>query len=189
MNLGLLKYSEIINYPLTEIVILLAESSKLNYGSIKLTDLVINSKIEDLKISEYYSPQFFGKGIYIFFDGDIPVYVGKADNFLHRLSSHRIIDPRPNWGWNALLNKICVTRLGIVDGHTVADYNTALEIMEKFQVIRILVDVEFSSNQLSKLERIIMKGIQHDFGSLLNGKIGKVNDSFMFNNLSNFENS
>jgi hypothetical protein len=79
--------------------------SRIRFGNITLADLLVRGSITDLKLSDHLDPSSYGIGVYVFFDGDVPVYVGKAYNFLHRLTSHRSTEPRPYWGRNALLKK------------------------------------------------------------------------------------
>jgi hypothetical protein len=165
---GLLKYSDISNLQLSKVVNQIRDSSKIRYGDIKLSDLLLSVSVIDLKICDYDNRDYYGSGVYVFFDGDIPVYVGKADNFLQRLSTHRSVIPKPGWGWNSLLLKICITRLFIHTNHTKENFLEALAIVEKFKVIRILLDSEDARKHLVRFERILMKGINYQFHTLLN---------------------
>lgn len=173
---GLIKYSDLLELSLNNAITTIRNNSRIKYGDLKLSDLLLNGVADDLKLSDYTNPSYYGIGVYIFFDGDIPVYVGKADNFLYRLSSHRITDPIPNWGWNALLQKVCATRLRINHNQTREDLMEALNIVESFCVVRLLLDIDNAKQKLSRFERIIMKGIKHQSDTLLNGRIGTINE-------------
>jgi hypothetical protein len=182
---GIIKYTDIANLPLKDAITIIRTSSRVRYGDVKLSDLLLNGSITDLKLSDFSLASNYGIGVYVFFDGDVPVYAGKADNFLHRLSSHRSIDPRPNWGWNALLQKICVDRMNILRDHTPDNLMGALAIVENFGIVRVLLDVADAEHKLSRFERIIMKGIKQQSGTLLNGGIGRVHESFIQQTLKN----
>lgn len=176
---GLIFYSDVAELPLNDAIKAIRNSTRIRYGDMTLSDLLMTGSVADLKISDYLNPAYYGIGVYVFFDGDVPVYVGKADNFLQRLSSHRSIDPRPNWGWNALLQKVCATRLNIVSDHTRENLMDALTIVEDFGVVRVLLDKEDAKQKLSRFERVIMKGIKRQSDTLLNCGIGRVDDNYI----------
>ncbi|RZL05800.1 MAG: hypothetical protein EOO89_25545 [Pedobacter sp.] len=182
---GIIKFSDIADLPLDDAITAIRTSSRIRYGDIKISDLLLNGSITHLKLSDFSLASNYGIGVYVFFDGDVPVYAGKADNFLHRLSSHRSIDPRPNWGWNALLQKICATRMNIVKDHTRENLEGALAIVEAFGVVRIVLDTDAAKQKLSRFERVIMKGIKHQSDTLLNGGIGRLPDNFILQPIKN----
>ncbi|HRE97991.1 MAG TPA: hypothetical protein PK637_14570, partial [Flavobacteriales bacterium] len=67
----------------------IAANSKLVYGKITLDQLQVSGKIGAKLLHEKWEHEFFGYGAYVFFDGDTPIYVGKAkSNFKHRFQSH-----------------------------------------------------------------------------------------------------
>jgi len=167
---GLINYSDLANLPLYDAVRAICNVSRIRYGDMKLTDLLLSGRTDDLKVSDYWHPKHYGSGVYVFFDRNAPVYVGKAANFLHRLSSHRIIDARPNWGWNALLQKICLSRFNIGRDHTGEHLAEALDVVENFGLIRVLSDSDEVTQRLTRLETIIIKGMKLQHDSVLNDK-------------------
>lgn len=176
---GLVLYSDLADLPLSEAIAVICNCTHIRYADMLLSDLLLTGAVDDLKLSDYLNPSYYGTGVYVFFDGDVPVYVDKAENFLHRLSSHRSIDPRPNWGWNALLQKVCAKRLYIESNHTRENLMDALTIVEGFGVVRVLLDREDAIQKLSQFERLILKGINSKFNTLLNRGIGKIDNSFI----------
>lgn len=179
-----MKYSDIAEFSLMDVIEKIQKCPKIKFGEMKLSDLLLSGDVNDLKLSDYNSPISYGMGVYVFFNHAVPVYVGKADCFLHRLSSHRSIEPRPGWGWNALLQKICIQELAVMTNHTNDNFIDALAIADNFEVVRILLDIEDAKTKLSRFERVIMKGINHQFKGLLNGRIGKVSDDYLITSLN-----
>ncbi|HEY9178345.1 MAG TPA: GIY-YIG nuclease family protein [Flavipsychrobacter sp.] len=175
---GTILYSEICNEQLQDAISYIMQAEKLPYGNITLDDLLIKAQLSDLKIKDYYSAEYFGAGAYIFFDKGTPVYVGKAKNFLHRFTSHRSIDVRGHWGWNALLQKICINRLGYVNktAHTRDYYAEALQEAEQYEIVRILRDDD--SVDISMIEKVLMRGINH-IHPLWNGRVKRVKHDYL----------
>jgi len=170
----MIRYSTLAQSPLQEAITMIRNTSRIRFGDITLTDLLLVGSIQELKLSDHLKPLCYGMGVYVFFDGEAPRYVGKADNFLHRLTSHRVTDPRPNWGWNALLQLVS-TKLLEVSGHpTVKDLHKALTRVEDFGVVRVVVDSAKVGDKLIRLERVIMKGMKNQCGTILNGRVGKL---------------
>lgn len=177
MKPGLIRFEDISKLSLADAIDILMRADKIKYSDITLDDLLLSGTAGTLKLKDYNHQKNYGGGVYIFFDNNKPVYVGKAKNFLHRFSSHSIVDVRPNWGWNALLQKICINYMLIPQpDHLPAHYTTALAIAGDMHTLRIIVPDDVKPE---RLETILMKGIQHQSGTLMNGRIGKVNEKYV----------
>ena len=176
---GLVKYSELAALSLREVVAVICDEERIRYGDLTLTDLLLEGTTSQIKVSDYQHPVHYGMGAYIFFDGDDPVYIGKAINFLLRLSSHRNIEIRPYWGWNVLLQRVCARRLNSYGEPAGEQMTAALAIVEEFGIVRVLLDRPDAREKLSRVERVIMKGVKHQSATLLNTRIGRVQDDFL----------
>lgn len=177
MKPGLIHFDDIRTHSLADAIEIIMNAQKIKYGDITLDDLLITGSAGTLKLLDYNNPKHYGCGAYIFFDNDKPVYVGKAKNFLYRFSSHSIVDVRGEWGWNALLQKICIKYMRLPKpDHLPEHYTKALAIACDMQTLRIMVPDDVTPQ---KLETILMKGIQQEYESLLNGRIGKVSKAYM----------
>lgn len=171
---GLIEYSDIENLPVGEIAAYIAAHSKLKYGDITYADLFFGSVPAIKLMDSTWEQHLFGYGAYVFFDDQIPVYVGKAvKNFKHRFESHRFFDPRPTFGFNKLAQYLAQKKLGN------SQYATDNKLFEKhilpifyeLYVVRInLFGSPYTQSKSGRLENIVKKSINDAMpGMLYNG--------------------
>lgn len=177
---ALIDYSIIENIPVGAAIDIIAKSDKITYGKATLSDLLISGDITSLPLCGYNSVDNFGRGIYVFFDVANAVYVGKADNFLNRLSGHADTVSRPGWGWNALLQIICRKRLFLTnDPLTNDDLNKALQQLNTYSFVRVNIGNNMSLNP-QKIERIFLRGFKKRYpDTLMNGGVGGIDPDYM----------
>lgn len=176
---GFIKYSELADLSLQDAISRIRGVEGIRFGDLKVADLLLNGAIADMKLSDHIEPNCYGRGAYVFFDGQSPIYVGKADNFLSRLVGHRNTDPQLFWGFNALLKKVATVQLKAGHSYTKEKLMEALKIADGFDLVRVLLDRKDTGEKLHRFERTIMKGMKYQSKTLLNDGIPFVDDKFM----------
>lgn len=171
MKNGLIYYKEIEELHPAEVVSYINKGTRLNYGSLTISELQIVKEL-DINITENWPRMIFGYGVYIMFDGNSPVYIGKANsNFLHRFSSHQSFDGREHYGFNMLARKAAEVKM--------QDRSAALNkelfstkvipMVKTFDLIRInCLGSRVNSNQCGLLEKIVMKAYETSGVTLYN---------------------
>jgi len=170
---GLISYNTLNNMPFAEALEKIAKSGKLNFGSMTVDQLAVGTAIPVLKTYEGWQQQLFGYGAYIFFDGDMPVYVGKAKDFLHRFNSMRFFDGRPAWAFNELPRKLAEIKLCNRDlaFNKESFHQQVMPEVERLNLIRInLSESNMPMKKMARLENLLRKGFADTpYGSLYNG--------------------
>ena len=187
MRKGLIPYTNISRLKLIDAISLVNKSDKLTYGEMTVGDLLVKGDIATLKFAGFNTVENFGRGIYIIYDKNDPIYVGLAKfHFFHRFSSHIHIDNRPNWGWNALLLKLAIRATGKAkEDLLVEDYKTASKELYKCKVVRISVPAGATTFNIKNLEAVFQRGMKYTHpNTLLNGKVRKVKQSYLDTTLS-----
>lgn len=185
MSVGIIQYNDIRNNTLSEALVAADRCPKLNYGTMKVGDLLIDGKIDSLEFVEFNTAKNFGRGIYIIYENSRPIYVGLADfHFFHRFSSHIHIDTRTNWGWNALLKKLAMRETGKVQVDlNLDDYHDARKLLYRCEVLRIHVNDD--AVDLYNLERVFQRGIRRiNPTGILNGRVRQVDSAYLDTTLS-----
>ncbi len=177
MKKGLINYVEIENFLPRQAIDYIQNFSKLNYGTLSVDELQINTHLPAIKIAEQWQKAIFGYGVYVMFDNNVPVYVGKADsNFIHRFQSHRQFDGRKDYSFNKLARK--AAEIIINDAKAAFDkerfYSEVIPLIEKFEMVRInCLDNGVNEKECDRLERILMKAYEEK-GILLYNSVPKI---------------
>lgn len=188
---GVIPYSAIADLTVQEAIEIIINSEKVRYGSLTMEDMVLEGNLGAIAFYNLHKEEYYGQGIYIMFDGNIPVYVGKAKkHFLHRFQSHLYYDPRPNWDWNKLVRSTANRKLPNYSGeYNKKEYEQALDIVLSYNVIRLNTFGTLEVGRLSRLESIIMRALNQFFpDALLNDRIGRVPSQLLHQPLSNLMN-
>ncbi|WP_266202856.1 hypothetical protein [Pontibacter kalidii] len=188
---GVIPYSAIADLTVQEAAERIIASEKVRYGSLTMEDMVLNGNPGAIAFYDLHKEEYYGQGIYIMFDGNTPVYVGKAKkHFLHRFQSHLYYDPRPNWDWNKLVRSTANRKLSNYSGeYNYEEYRQALDIVLSYNVIRLNTFGVLEIGRLSRLESIIMKALNQSFpNDLLNDRIGRMPSRLLYQTLSNLMN-
>lgn len=168
---GLLQFNDVKELILNQVCEVFTDFEKPLYGDLKLSDMFVGN-MNELNIFSWDHSNAFGYGIYVFYDGAKPIYVGKAvKHFLHRFLSNVHYDPRPDFGFNRMLKGINVRYLnGTYNEYTKDHHAAALQKLNDFEVIRVNgLNNGITVKQCDRLERIINAGLQTKFGGLING--------------------
>lgn len=183
--MALIEYSSIEDIPIRDAIDTIVSSDKLVYGIATLRDLLITGDISTLPLCGYNTITNFGRGIYVFFDGVEPVYVGQTSNFLNRLSGHSDVNPQTGWGWNALLKKICEKKLRLGKGpFTAANLQEALQLLNTYSFVRVNTskrpDVE-----PEKIERVFLRAFKNLYSdTLMNSNVGGIDPYYLNRSVS-----
>jgi hypothetical protein len=171
MSKGLIHYNDIENLTLSETLIKINESEKIKYGHLTVNELQI-APLPIVKIMKDWQKLTFGYGVYILFDKDIPVYIGKAtSSFLHRFLSHCCFDGRKAYGFNELARKISENKLGDISAAFDKSLfeSEVIPLINELSIVRInCLGSSIDDKKCSRLERIIMKGYEEKGVRLFN---------------------
>jgi hypothetical protein len=168
---GLIQFNDIKELTLNQVCDILTSFEKPLYGDLKLSDMIVGN-MSEINIFSWDHSNAFGYGVYIFYDGEMPLYVGKAvKHFLHRFLSNVHYDPRPEYGFNWMLKGINVRYLkGTYVEYTKDHHIAALQKLNGFEVIRINgLNNGITVKQCDLLERIVNAGLHTKYSSLING--------------------
>lgn len=178
--MALIQYSAIESIPIRDAIHTIVSCDKIVYGKATLADLLIAGDINSLPLAGFNSIANFGRGMYVFFDGSAPVYVGQTGNFLERFCGHGNTKPKPNYGWNSLLDKICRKRLLFTNNPlTEVNLSEALQLLNTFSFVRVNTSNRPDINP-EKLERVFLRAFKKLYGeSLMNGNIGGIDADYL----------
>ncbi|HBI01387.1 MAG TPA: hypothetical protein PLR45_06470 [Flavobacteriales bacterium] len=170
---GLIQYNKISTLPMEKIPAYIAANSKLVYGKITLDQLQVSGKIGAKLLHEKWEHEFFGYGAYVFFDGDTPIYVGKAkSNFKHRFQSHKHFDRRPEYAFNDFARMYAEKKLNNILYAFIRQtfYTHVINELDKLHVVRInLSSSSYGQDKAQRLEDLLNKSISDAYpGCLIN---------------------
>jgi hypothetical protein len=156
----------------------------INKGLVK--DVTVRDLLNEATLTRPFAETFFvdlyPRGVYLFFDAnDVIRYVGKThQGFYTRLMSQLDTTPYGHFGWNALFRIIGGARTQ-KPHHELTEEDHEIEYNEVINYKLVLIDVgtwkEVSSDQLNRLEKVIMKSFRESGSqSLVNTRIGWLAD-------------